>query len=518
VVSTAVFEAVNSIEGRYQSYAAVPAVSPLASVNAAAAAAARDALAALFPARAATFNAALSAVVASLPVGSATTEGLAAGSAAATQVLALRANDGMSATSTYSPTGELGRWAPTAPGASAVLPQWGQVKPWTMLTNSQFRPVAPPAITTTEYSSAFALVRQLGSVNSTVRNADQTATAHYWAGGPGTATPPGQWNMIARTVAQQQDLSVTDASRLYALMNMALADAAILCWDAKYFYDYWRPVTAIRSGAIDGNAGTPGDAEWTPLLNTPSFPAYTSGHSTFSAAASTVLAAFFGTDMISFTVPSESINAGPRTFRSFTAAANEAGMSRIYGGIHFGFDNKAGLASGRALGNFVAARMLPMKSGVRLVNGALQISGTGGIDTIVVNQTFGNVNVVINRLNVFSGAAASVSKICVDAGAGNDSVMIAADLAITAELNGGAGNDRLTGGAGNDRLLGGPGNDTLLGGAGDDYLDGGIGNDTLNGQTGSNQLFGGLGNNVLYVSRALDLFNAGPDRNRMLFR
>lgn len=518
VVSTAVFEAVNSIEGRYQSYAAVPAVSPLASVNAAAAAAARDALAALFPARAATFNAALSAVVASLPVGSATTEGLAAGSAAATQVLALRANDGMSATSTYSPTGELGRWAPTAPGASAVLPQWGQVKPWTMLTNSQFRPVAPPAITTTEYSSAFALVRQLGSVNSTVRNADQTATAHYWAGGPGTATPPGQWNMIARTVAQQQDLSVTDASRLYALMNMALADAAILCWDAKYFYDYWRPVTAIRSGAIDGNAGTPGDAEWTPLLNTPSFPAYTSGHSTFSAAASTVLAAFFGTDMISFTVPSESINAGPRTFRSFTAAANEAGMSRIYGGIHFGFDNKAGLASGRALGNFVAARMLPMKSGVRLVNGALQISGTGGIDAIVVNQTFGNVNVVINRLNVFSGAAASVSKICVDAGAGNDSVTIAADLAITAELNGGAGNDRLTGGAGNDRLLGGPGNDTLLGGAGDDYLDGGIGNDTLNGQTGSNQLFGGLGNNVLYVSRALDLFNAGPDRNRMLFR
>jgi hypothetical protein len=324
--------------------------------------------------------------------------------------------------------------------------------------------------------------------------------------------------MIARTVAQQQDLSVTDASRLYALMNMALADAAILCWDAKYFYDYWRPVTAIRSGAIDGNAGTPGDAEWTPLLNTPSFPAYTSGHSTFSAAASTVLAAFFGTDMISFTVPSESINAGPRTFRSFTAAANEAGMSRIYGGIHFGFDNKAGLASGRALGNFVAARMLPMKSGVRLVNGALQISGTGGIDTIVVSRTAGNINVVINRLNVFSAAAASVSKICVDAGAGNDSVTIAADLAITAELNGGAGNDRLTGGAGNDRLLGGPGNDTLLGGAGDDYLDGGIGNDTLNGQTGSNQLFGGLGNNVLYVSRALDLFNAGPDRNRMLFR
>jgi hypothetical protein len=387
-----------------------------------------------------------------------------------------------------------------------------------MLTNSQFRPVAPPAITTTEYSSAFALIKQLGSAGSTIRNADQTATAYFWAGGPGTATPPGQWNLISRTVAQQQDLSTTDASRLYALMNMALADAAILCWDAKYFYDYWRPITAIRSGDVDGNAGTPGDPTWTPLLATPSFPAYTSGHSTFSAAASTVLAAFFGTDMISFTVPSEHPNAGARTFRSFTAAANEAGMSRIYGGIHFGFDNKAGLASGRALGNFVAARMLPMKSGARIVDGALQISGTGGIDTIVVSQAAGNVNVVINRLNVFSGVAASITKICVDAGGGSDSVTIAADITIAAELSGGAGNDRLTGGAGNDRLIGGPGNDFLLGGAGNDYLDGGLGNDTLNGQTGSNQLLGGLGNDVLYVSRALDLFDAGPDRNRLLFR
>lgn len=518
IVSTAVFEAVNSIEGRYQSYAAVPAVSPLASVDAATASAARDALAALFPARVATFDAALNATLASLPTGTARTQGLAAGSVAASKVLALRVNDGMNATSTYAPTGELGHWVPTTPGASGVVPQWGQVKPWAMLSNTQFRPIAPPAITSPEYSSAFALVRQLGSATSTVRNADATASAYFWAGGPGTATPPGQWNMIARTVAEQQDLSIPDASRLYALMNIALADAAILCWDAKYFFDYWRPVTAIRSGAIDGNAGTPGDAAWTPLLSTPLFPTYTSGHSTFSAAASSVLAAFFGTDSISFTLPSESPQAGPRTFRSFSAAANEAGMSRIYGGIHFGFDNKVGLASGRALGNFVAARMLPMKAGARVVNGALQISGTGGIDSIAVNQTAGKVKVVINRMNVFSGSTAAISKIFVDAGAGNDSVTIAANLAIDATIYGGAGNDRLTGGAGNDRLLGGPGNDTLLGGAGDDYLDGGIGNDTLNGQTGRNQLIGGPGNDVLFVSRALDLFDGGPDRNRIVFR
>lgn len=519
IVSTAVFEAVNSIEGRYQSLAKVPAVSPLASTDAAAATAARDTLAALFPTRVTTFDAALNATLAKLPVCGATTDGIAAGRAAALKVLELRAADGYNGASGYSPVGTPGHWAPTAPNfGGPVLPHWGNVQPWAMVSNTQFRPAAPPAITTTEYSSAFALVKALGSKTSTQRTADQAATAHFWAGGPGTATPPGQWNMIARSVAQQQDLSVPDASRMYALLNIALADAAILCWDAKYFYDYWRPITAIQNGHLDGNSGTPGDAEWLPLLNTPSFPSYTSGHSTFSSAAAAVLASIFGTDTISFTAVSEVAGVANRSFRSFMAAANEAGMSRIYGGIHFGFDNKAGLASGRALGNFVAARMLPMQSGARLVNGSLQVSGTGGIDTIAINRSAARINVMINRAVVFSTPVDSVSKICVDAGSGNDTVTVAADLAIAAELSGGAGNDRLTGGAGNDRLVGGSGDDTLLGGAGNDVLDGGLGNDSLNGQTGSNQLLGGAGNDVLFISRALDLFDGGPDRNRLLFR
>lgn len=519
MVSTAVFDAVNSIEGRYQSYSGVAAVSPMASVDAAVANAARDVLVSLFPTQVAVFDAALASTMATLPVDAATTDGVNAGRAAATSILTLRAADGKDVVSPYTPSGLPGRWAPTTPAlAPAVLPQWGGVKPWSMTIGSQFRPAAPPAITTTEYSSAFALVRQLGSSTSTVRNADQTATAFFWAGGPGTATPPGQWNMIAKTVAVQQDLSTPEASRMYALLNIALADAAISCWDAKYFYDYWRPITAIQNGGNDGNFGTPADPNWQPLLNTPAFPSYTSGHSTFSSSAAAVLAAFYGTDTITFTATSEVATVANRTFRSFTAAANEAGMSRIYGGIHFGFDNKAGLTAGRALGNWVASRMLPMQPAARLVGSTLNVFGSNGLDSIAVNVGTTGISVVINGLTRLSTPVASVSRIFVDAGAGNDLVTIAAGLQISAELNGGAGNDRLIGGAGNDRLIGGTGNDNLMGGNGDDYLDGGHGDDTLNGQAGRNNLIGGLGNDVLYVARTLDLFDAGPDRNRILFR
>jgi membrane-associated phospholipid phosphatase len=447
MVSTAVFDAVNSIDGRYQSYSGVPAVSPLASVDAAVANAELE-----------TSSSACSPHVSLYLMPhwplrwqrslSAHQQPMVSTPAARLPQVFLRSGRPMeNAPSTYLPSGLPGAWTPTAPAfAAAVLPQWGGVKPWTMTIGSQFRPVAPPAITTTEYSSAFALIRQLGALDSTTRNADQTATAFFWAGGAGTATPPGQWNMIAQTVAVQQDLSTPEASRMYALLNMALADAAIVAWDAKYVYDYWRPITAIQNGNTDGNAGTPGDPAWQPLINTPPFPSYTSGHSTFSSAAAAVLSAFYGTDTISFTAKSEAVGVADRTFRSFTAAANEAGMSRIYGGIHFGFDNKAGLTSGRALGNWVASRMIPMQPSASIVNGTLRVFGSNGLDNIAVNSGPSGISVVVNRVALFSTPATAVTSIFVDAGSGNDLVTIAAGLQISAELNGGAGNDRLIGG------------------------------------------------------------------------
>jgi len=212
-------------------------------------------------------------------------------------------------------------------------------------------------------------VKQLGAIDSMVRTPDQTQIALFWADGAGTATPPGHWNLIAEDVAQAKQNTLAQNARLFALLNIALADAGIVSWDAKYFYNFCRPVSAIRNADNDGNPATIGDPNWTPLLVTPPFPSYTSGHSTFSAAAATVLAGFYGTDHITFTSDSENPAAIPRTFTSFSQAAAEAGVSRIYGGIHWDFDNTQGLASGKRVGQYVLSHLLRPDAQVHLPRG-----------------------------------------------------------------------------------------------------------------------------------------------------
>jgi hypothetical protein len=159
--------------------------------------------------------------------------------------------------------------------------------------------------------------------------------------------------VVAQVAAEQAGNTLLENARLFALLNIAEADAGIVSWDAKYEYDFWRPVTAIRAADTDGNPATIADADWTPLIATPPFPAYTSGHSTFSAAAAAVLAEFFGTDEFAFTLESENPDAADRSFTSFSQAASESGLSRIYGGIHWSFDNTFGLSTGDAVGRFV---------------------------------------------------------------------------------------------------------------------------------------------------------------------
>lgn len=204
---------------------------------------------------------------------------------------------------------------------------------------------------------------QLGGLSSLQRTADQTDIALFWADGGGTATPPGHWNQIVADLILEQGGTLVDRARAFALLNLALADAGIASWDAKYTYELWRPIDAIRDGNLDPNAATAADPAWAPLLRTPPFPTYTSGHSTFSGAADAVLTHLFG-DHVTFTSRSDSHSGftqrplaasqvRTRSFASFSQAAEEAGRSRIYGGIHFEFDNEAGLASGRALGQFV---------------------------------------------------------------------------------------------------------------------------------------------------------------------
>jgi membrane-associated phospholipid phosphatase len=207
-------------------------------------------------------------------------------------------------------------------------------------------------LTSRQYALAFDEVERLGGANSTERTADQTEVARFWADGVGTATPPGHWNQIAASVASSRRLGLARAARLFATLNVALADAGIACWDSKYADNCWRPITAIRSAAADGNPLTTAGPTWTPLLPTPPFPSYVSGHSTFSAAATTVLSATFG-PRTRFTTRSDALPGVTRRFTGFAQAAAEAGKSRIYGGIHFSFDNRDGLSLGRTIGRHV---------------------------------------------------------------------------------------------------------------------------------------------------------------------
>lgn len=375
IVQTAVFDAVNSIEGQYEAYFVRLSGYSNASPEAAVAAAAHKTLVSLFPAQASTLNAAFTAALADIPDGIAETRGVQLGEAVASQILLARANDGSTTVVTYTPGTGPGDWRPTPNGfQAAVLPQWPNVTTFGVMSGSQFMPVAPPALNSAQYAQDLNEVKSLGAANSSTRTADQTAIAKFWAGGPGTATPPGQWNMIAQEIAEKRGNSLLENARMFAVLDVCLADAAISCWTAKYEYELWRPVTAIREADTDGNDATTKDASWLPLLNTPAFPSYSSGHSTFSGAASTALAAFFGTDDISFTVPSEVTGVADRTYDSLSAAAAEAGRSRIYGGIHYEFDNQTAQHSGRQIADYVtSSRMRPV---VRINAGGPAVSGT----------------------------------------------------------------------------------------------------------------------------------------------
>jgi len=218
-----------------------------------------------------------------------------------------------------------------------------------MRSGDQFRQKGPPKPQTGNYANSFERVKALGAKNSTVRTPEQTQIAQFWSDGPGTCTPPGHWNLIAQDVARRQGLDLVTAARAFALLNLALADAGIAAWDMKYTYQEWRPITGIRQAAEDSNNRTEPDPAWEPLLDTPPFPDYVSGHSTFSSAGAEMLALVFGSDAIPFTTPTDALPGVRRSFPSFSAAAEEAGQSRIYGGIHWGHADKDGLKAGRQL-------------------------------------------------------------------------------------------------------------------------------------------------------------------------
>jgi hypothetical protein len=238
----------------------------------------------------------------------------------------------------------------------------------------RFLPKAPPALGSAEYARAYNEVKLLGARNSGARTAEQTEIAHFWSDFSYTSMPPGHWHLIAITIAREKNEKLLESARLFALLSIAQADSAIVCWEIKYRHNLWRPVTAIQRANEDGNEATEADSAWESLLPAPPFPSYTSGHSTFSAASGAVLRNFYGTDEIAFSATADGLPGVTRTFTSLTQCVDEIGMSRIYGGIHYSFDNLEGKKSGRKIGDFVSWNYLLPNARLPLV--VSDVSGT----------------------------------------------------------------------------------------------------------------------------------------------
>ena len=371
LLHTAIYDAINGITQTHERYMVPGKPAGVASPEAAASAAGHLVLVRLFPAQQTAIDTAHNKALAAIPNSPEKNTGIHWGEWAANIILVARSTDGGEETVTHLAKDAPGEWQPTPPAsAPALLPQWARLACFAMTSGSQFRPPRMPALTSAVYAVDFNLTKQLGAKSSTARTAEQTAIAQFWADGAGTVTPPGHWNVIARDLSAQRKLTLPENARLFAMLNIALADAAILCWDCKFDCNFWRPITAIQNADSDKNPATEKDAAWMPLLDTPPFPEYTSGHSTFSGAAATVLAAFFGSDEIAFSTTSDAMQGFSRSFHSFSEAAAEAGISRIFGGIHFMSANQQGLASGARLGTYVAENFLKEKRNVSMARPA----------------------------------------------------------------------------------------------------------------------------------------------------
>jgi hypothetical protein len=354
IVHLAMFDALDGIDRKYKPYLVEKEPVGECSPEAAVSAAAHHTLRTLFPKSADMLDSHYNAVLAAISNTAAKTNGLDWGEYVATEFLKQRQFDGAGQSAGYAYTEKPGYWAKTPPNYDKpLLPNWGRLKPFAIPSAAEFRAPPPPGLGSHRWAEQFNEVKALGATNSTVRTPAQREIALFWADGAGTETPPGHWNKIAQQLARKKDYGLVDTARLFAALNVAMADAGIVCWETKYAYNWWRPITAIRAGASDGNSETEPDPAWTPLLITPPFPEHISGHSTFSSAAATVLAELSGSDDFAFVTVSDGLPGVLRRFQHFSDAAREAGMSRIYGGIHFADGNEMGLETGRKIGAFV---------------------------------------------------------------------------------------------------------------------------------------------------------------------
>jgi hypothetical protein len=346
-----IHDALNAIDRRNKPYVLNRRAEPGASPDAAVAAAARDVLVAQLPAQQMNLDAAYATSLGRIADGPAKTRGISIGQAAAAAILALRSADGSSAPMPYTPGTGPGVWQPTPPAfPPAVLPGWGNVTPFTLTSGAQFRPDPPRLfnLTSAAYARDYNEVKSIGELNSATRTNDQSVIAMFWYEGSPTA-----WNRIARVVATDRRLDLWESARLFGLLNFAMADGFIAGFDAKYVYNFWRPITAIRAGETDDNRRTAANPSWASFLVTPASPDYPSTHSVLGVAAAEVMARFFGDDTIRFTMTSGPPFAGfTRSYTSFSQAAHENADSRVYAGIHYRTATTDGLKMGRKIGRY----------------------------------------------------------------------------------------------------------------------------------------------------------------------
>lgn len=366
MVDIAMFDAVNGLESRSerrQPALVAPDDWAEGSPTAAAAGAAHDVLAALYPTRAGIYDTRLSQDLAAAPTPSAAHNGRAWGHRVATAVLAARNNDGSAPGETLNPPHtppSVGEFATSWSGA-----QYRNLRPFAISDPSAYVTAGPPALTSAEYAEAFNEVKQAGSRDTIDPGAD--ATFSFWRLDGGTSQPPGAWMQVAANVSRARALSLQDTARLFALESIALADSVAPTYTTKATYWFWRPTTAINRAAEDGNDATDPPADgttWVARANSVgSSPEHSSGHSTFSAAGAAVLAGFFCDDTIAFSLTSDSTPDAPRTYSSFSSAADEAGRSRVVGGLHFEFSNQTALTAGRSIAREVLAHSLLRTAG-----------------------------------------------------------------------------------------------------------------------------------------------------------
>jgi hypothetical protein len=351
----AMFDAVNSIDGSYEAYLVDVPGSKNASIEAAAAQAAYEVLAALYPGRESIFAAQLEVSLAGLPENR-VQQGIRVGHEAAAVMLADRANDGWAASPPpYVLLPNPGNWQPTPPAfVAAGLTHYPNVKPFALTSSLQFRPPPPPALASDEYALALNEVKAIGSVNSTTRTADQTQAARAWAS---IGNPTGVavfWNSVARSLAVSRATTTVENARLFAMLNMSGHDGLQTSMASKYHYGLWRPVTAIRRADEDGNAATEPDPTWSSLITNPPYPTYAGNMASIGMANASVLTLFFGRDDLAgqYTFPTTPTPV-TRSWASLSAIADEAARSREYGGIHFRFDSVAGQSIGLNTGNYI---------------------------------------------------------------------------------------------------------------------------------------------------------------------